>query len=92
MHSTGERDLLKNITRYHLLSVLDSWNSIALVAKSKLSASIQNSAKILTEVKTDVEVIAVFNKLKVFCLLTGYVQILLLLLRLNRKCVISENL
>ena len=61
---TGNRDLLKNATKYHLSSALDSWDSIAPVAKSKLSVFVWSGTKILEEVKTDIEVTAVFSELK----------------------------
>jgi len=39
--------LLKKAIRYHLLSVLDSWDSTALVIKSESSISIQNKADVM---------------------------------------------
>ena len=39
--------LLKKAIRYHLLSVLDSWDSTALVIKSESSTSIQNKADVM---------------------------------------------
>ena len=39
--------LLKKTIRCYLLSVLDSWDSIALVIKSESSTSIQNKADVM---------------------------------------------
>jgi len=82
---------VKNVTECYLLFALDSRNSIALVMKSKLSTSIKNSIEMLEKVKTGTKVVAVFSKLKVFCLLIVYVQILLLLLRSKKRYAIPEN-
>jgi len=65
-YTQSERDLLKNATRYHLLLVLDSWEKTALVAKSKLSTSIQNRAKVLENTRIDIDMIAVFRKSKAY--------------------------
>jgi len=56
--------LLKKAIRCHLPSVLDSWDSTALVIKSKPSTFIQNKAEMSGKVKICAEVTVIFSELK----------------------------
>ena len=58
----------------------------------ELYTFIQNKVEVLEKVRTDVEFIAIFSKSKVSYSLVVYIQVLLLLVRLNRGCVIFKNL
>lgn len=58
----------------------------------ELYTFIQNKVEVLEKVRTDVEFIAIFSKSKVSYSLVVYIQVLLLLVRLNRGCVMFKNL
>ena len=59
--------------------------------KSKLFVFIQNRVKMSRKVKTDIELIAIFSKLKESCWLVAHAQMLLLLVRSKRECTTFEN-
>ena len=83
--SIGERNLLRKMTRCYLLSSWKTQNSISPVAKSELSALMQNRAEVSREISTDATVITSLSILKTAYYMAFQAQILLLPVTLRRK-------
>ena len=83
--------MLKNITKYHLLSAEDAWEITALVTKSDLFALIWNKIEISRKDKIGVDMIAFLRASKATCCLVLHIQVLLLV-RSNREHAIAKKL